>query len=273
LKRLISILLFASLWLSLAVDAETLSPDQIAARAYERNRVDDQIATLTFTFSSRGKNEQQFAYTMVWKNMKGKGGYDNKAMFFGEFPTDKKGIAYLGWLRSAGSGKRDSEWIYLPELRMTRRIAHRDDDKADDDDEFANSLLKREHLDPRPPRLDTHTFIGEKALDGRAHYVILSTSKQPQKGEAAKTVRWIDRDSFRIDRAQYFDANNEETLDVDIAWSQIDDAWVWKTVTAINPKTRAKTVMEVDTIRINSGLKDRAFSKRNLKRGSAGFRR
>lgn len=273
MKHLISILVLVAMCQGFAVHAETLSADEIATRAYERNRVDDQIATLTFTFSSAGKKEQQVAYTMVWKNMKGKDGYDNKAMFFGEFPTDKRGIAYLGWLTPAGSAKQDSEWIYLPELRTTRRIAHRGDDKADDDDEFANSLLKREHLDPRPPSLDTHTLVGEEMLDGRAHYVILSTPKQRQKDESAKTVRWVDRESFRVDRAQYFDVDSEETLDVDIVWSRVGQFWVWKNVTAVSPKSGAKTVLEVDTISINSGLKDRDFSKRNLKRGSAGFRR
>lgn len=198
-------------------------------------------------------------------------------MFFTEAPPERRGIIYLGWLRTPGNAKPDDEWIYLPELRMTRRIAHHD--HAHDDDEFGNSLLKREHLDPRPPQLDDHTLIGTELLDGKMHHLIASTPKHhhghsgdhPPHDIAAKTVRWIDQENHRTNRVQFYDAKDKETLDMRIEWSQINDHWVWKSVTAIDPRNQARTVMEIDKIRINTGLKEKDFSRRTLDNWPNGF--
>lgn len=263
---------FIVILMSYSVHAETLDATAIITKSYETPRVDDQICTLTFTFSAPDKKEQKVIYTMVWKNMKGDGGYDNKAMFFTESPPEKRGITYLGWLAAANSSKDDDEWIYLPELRLVRRIAYRDHDHAHDDDEFGNSLITREHLDPRPPQADDHTLIGAEMLDGKIHHLIASTPKPHHNhGDdhmshetAAKTIRWIDQDSHRINRMQFFDAKDKETLDIQIAWTQVNDYWLWKTITATDPRNQARTVMEIGKIRINSGLDDKIFSKRTL---------
>lgn len=99
-----------------------------------------------------------------------------KPFFFTESPPKKRGIAYLGWLRPTGRDKLDDEWIYLPELRSTRRIPHRGHEHSHDDDEFGNSLVSREHLEPRPPQLDDHKIIGEQDFNGQPHYLISSTA-------------------------------------------------------------------------------------------------
>jgi len=257
-------------WFSQAVSATELSAEDIVSRAYDIKRVDDQIATLTFTFVEPGHDQRQVVYTMVWKNMRGKDGYDNKAIFFTEAPADRRGIGYLGWLVEAGSAEQDDEWIYLPELRMTRRIAHRDRDHARDDDEFGKSLLTRDQLDPRPPGLDTHRLVDEKVLDDRQHYLVASTPKQ--HSNTGTVIRWIDEETYRIDRSEYYDEQGIETLDVSYLWTQIDGNWLWKTVTATNPVTQDKTVLEIDTKSVNSGLSDREFTKRILERGSGQFR-
>jgi len=245
--------------------------DAIVTRAYQDGRIDDQISTLTFTFSApETGDQQQVIYTMVWKNQHGIGDYASKAMFFVESPADRKGVAYLGWLVPIGSSERDDEWIYLPELRSTRRIAHRNHGQAKNDDEFGKSLLTRKQLDPRPPGLDNHRLLGEKPMAGRVHYIIANTPKQGHgKG---RSIHWIDKETFRINRTQYFDAQDQEMLDIRFEWAHVGDHWLWKTVTALNPANQAKTVLDIDSKSVNTGLRDREFSKRILERGSSRFR-
>lgn len=270
MKYFLFILTMMLCWLSPAVGAAELSATDIINRAYAIKRVDDEIATLTFTFSDADGSQRRVVYTMVWKNTHGKGDYDNKALFFTESPADRRGIGYLGWLVPVGSAEQDDEWIYLPELRMTRRIAHRDRNEARDDDEFGKSLLTRDQLDPRPPNLDDHRLVEEKALDGRAHYLIASIAKRHP--DIGSVIRWIDKETYHIDRSQYFNNQGIENLDVRYQWTRIDGYWLWKTVTATNPVSGEKTVLEIETKSINNGLRDREFSKRILERGSGKFR-
>ena len=52
-----------------------------------------------------------------------------------------------------------------------------------------------------------------------------------------------------------------------IDWAQVDNQWVWKTVSAVDPRSGAETIMEISEIQVNTGLKDSVFSKRTLNRG------
>ena len=149
-------------------------------------------------------------------------------------------------------------------LRMVRRIAHRDPNSSHDVDEFGNSILMREHLDPRPPDLDRHELMDEQELDGRMHYVIASTPEQQNANQISKIIYWIDKQNFRTSRKQFFDQDNQLSLDMNISWTQLGDYWVWQKVTAIDPRNQAKTVLEIGDIKINSNLNDRLFSKKSL---------
>lgn len=250
-------------------------------KIYKSDRVSDQIATLNFSFIRKETEVRRAVYTMVWKDVKGKGKFDNKAIFFTEFPLARKGIAYLGWLHPIGSDKKNDEWIYLPELGMTRRIVPRDHDRPNEEDEFAGSLLTHEHLEPRPPHLDHHHLLEEKIFNEQSHYLIESKPAHHGHGghhshgggeSPAKRISWIGKKDMRINRIQFFSGDNKMQLDMKIEWIQQDDYWLWKRLEAVVPGTQAQTVLEMTDVRINTGLNERMFHKRNLDKGSARFR-
>ena len=262
-KMRVSLLTLCIALTPLVASAEELDAAALLTKAYELPRVDDQISTLTFTISEPDKSDEHLVYTMVWKDMKGEGGYEDKAMFFTERPPERHGTIYLGWLRSDESSEPNDEWIYLPELHMIRRIAQRDRHHAHDDDEFGRSLLTHDYLDPPPVESEEHSVMGEELFNNRPHLLIVSHPKQ-LPGVAAKTVRWIDKESNRIDRTQFFNTKDEETLDMQVEWTQLHGYWIWQRVTAVDPRNQAMTTMEISKIRINNGLTDKEFSRRTL---------
>ncbi len=281
MKHLITPVSIVFLLLSHIGNAAQADATAIMEKVYKAPRVSDQVATLNFNFITPGEQERRAVYTMVWKDMKGKGDYDNKAIFYTEFPLARKGIAYLGWLHPIGSDKNNDEWLYLPELGMTRRIVPRDNETVNDEDEFAGSLLTHEHLEPRPPHLDHHRLLEEKAFNGSPHYLIDSSPAHHGHGghhahgggeSPAKRVSWVDKEHMRINRIQFFNAHDKLQLDMQIEWTQQEDYWIWKRVEAVASATRAKTVLEISDIKINAGLNERVFHKRNLDKGSARFR-
>jgi len=259
-----------------AVQAATPDPVKIIDKAYHLKRVDDQTCKLTFTFENPGKAKQKVVYDMIWKNNKGKDGYANKVIFFTEYPPEKRGTGYLGWLRPEKDGEENNdEWIYLPNMHMTRRMSHVDKAHAHKDDEFGNSLLKDENLMPHPPESERHQFVAEQMLDGKPHYLIASEPKQPGKDdehEPEKIIRWIGKDDHLIRRMQFIAEGDEQVLDMRIKWTRMGDYRVWKTVTATDPRNQAKTVMEISDIKINNGLGDNTFTKRVLEKGAQHLR-
>ncbi|MCF6325386.1 MAG: outer membrane lipoprotein-sorting protein [Gammaproteobacteria bacterium] len=271
------------LLVSVGSHAVEINAAAIMEKIYQTPRVEDQVSTLNFSFHKPEAQTRRAGYTMVWKDVKGKGEYDNKAIFFTEFPIARKGIAYLGWLHPIGSDKKNDEWIYLPELGMTRRIIPRDNSEGNEEDEFAASLLTHEHLEPRPPQLDDHRLLEEKLMNGRAHYLIESKPASHGHGghgghhnhggdAPAKRISWVDKVAMRINRIQFFDGHDKMQLDMNIEWREEGDYWLWSRVEAIEPETRTKTVLEITDIRINAGINERMFHKRNLDKGSVRFR-
>lgn len=265
-------LLLALLMLPAASFSDS-SAQKIIETAFAIERVKDQISTLNFLFKQADKPDQKVVYTMVWINAQGKKGYDNKTVFFIEHPLDKKGIAYLGWLRPSGSAEQDDEWIYLPELRMVRRIAHRDHDHSHDDDEFSGSVLTRDHLDPRSPDLDDHKLLGIKKENGRQYFVIESTPKHSASHQGHsdsvifhKRISWIEQGSHQLHRVQFY-KHQKEVLNMTISWHQVEQFWMWKKVQATHLRTGNQTTLDIKNIKINNGLKDRQFSKRALRKG------
>lgn len=267
-KRLFFILMLGVLMVVVRAHGADIAGAEIMQRVYDSNRFDDQIATLTFQFFDADQKEKKVVYTMVWKNSHGEDGYDNKAMFFTEFPPDRKGIAYLGWLRKPGASQQDDEWIYLPELRMVRRIAQRGPHYTHDDDEFGLSLLERDHLQPRLPELDEHQRLKDEVLDGVNCYVVDSRpKKQGFVYPYSKVISWIDQESLRPLQVYYYDLDGNPALNVVFEWTQLGDKWIWKRVTAIEPNVHAKTILEISDVKLNSGLSDKMFSSRALMRG------
>ena len=247
----------------------------IMQKVSELKQVDDETATLSFHFIAPDNSDKQVVYKMVWKNAQGRDGYDNKAIFFTEQPLDKKGIAYLGWLRPIGSDKLNDEWLYLPELRTTRRIVQNRDHGKSENDEFSASLLSEEQLMRRPPDLDNHTLLDEQSFEGRPHYRISSKPKHldmmtlhnEHDQPTVRRVNWIDRESMLLDRVQFLDDQDRIQLDMKIDWQKMNGYWIWKRVEAVNPVNGEKTLLDITDIRLNSGLSDNLFSKRVLDKG------
>ncbi len=252
---------------SQAAQSADPNPQKIMQRVFDHKRVEDQDSTLTFRFFEPGTAEKKLVFRMLWKNEHGKNGYLNKVMFFSEYPPDQNGVAYMSWLREPGSSKEDDSWLYLPELRTVRRISHRDH-KHKHDDVFGNSVLKRVHLDPRPPELDGHSVLGTEAINGRNYYVVESRPIVSNKAYPfSKTVTWVDTETYTPRRVMFIDLSELLTADMEISWLKENEKWIWEKVKGFNPTNGARTLIEVTNIKVDIGLEDTLFSKRTMKRG------
>lgn len=259
-------LLLAAALAAPAVHAE-LSAAEIAVKAFQVNGGEDSRSRLSFTFHKADGSERRLAYTMAWKHY-ASGDISNKAIFFSEFPPDDRGKAYMIWM-AADRSEQDQEWMYLPELRMVRKITHDQSHRhKDQDDDFAHSLLAQVNLVPRNAALDDHSLLGEDKVDGHAAYVIDSVPKQSSPGYPyQKTRRWISTDHFLTERIDYYNESGDLKLSQRIKWQQVGDVWVWEQVVATRPGSTERTVLDLSDVKVNSHLDDDVFSSRRMRLG------
>jgi hypothetical protein len=227
---------------------------------------DDSISRLSFTFKSTDKADRKLIYTMVWKEYAGHDDVDDKAIFFSEYPPDDKGKSFMVWVYD---NKKNDEWMYLPELRMVRKVtpsAHHG--HHDQEDDFAHSVLTQVDLVPREPDLDTHTRLKDEELAGHLDFVIESVPKHAGDDYPyQKTRRWITQDNFLPERIDYYSPAGALIKRQTIKWQKIGTAWAWEQVVGENLITKEQTVLDISAIKLNSGLQDDIFSARTMRLG------
>lgn len=255
-----------------------ISADAIMQKSYAVYSGDDSLSRITFTFQEKGFPEKKLVYTMAWKRFT-QGEYEAKVMMFREFPPDAKGVSYMGFFYTQNPSRNDDEWVYLPELRMVRKLSHSGPKHAKQE-EFAPSELRQYDLMPRHPEYDTQQLMGTEKLGDVDCYVIQSTPK-PNGAEAypySKVVKWISKDNFLPLRIDYYadaQGSNEHGRlykQQETKWKKFAKAWVWEEVKGVNMFTGNKTTLTVSDIRINVGLTDGSFSKRTMQLGIEGVK-
>lgn len=239
---------------------------EIVTKAYDLEGGDDSISRLSFTLQRGDGSEKKLIYTMVWKKYQGKDDVSDKAIFFSEYPPDDKGKSFMVWIYKS---KMADEWMYLPALRMVRKVTHSEGHRHhDEDDDFAHSVLTQAVLVPRDPGLDTHTLLGSKEIDGHSTYVLDSVPKQARKNYPyQKTRRWISKDNFLPERTDYYGESGAVEKRQTIKWKRIGDAWVWEQVVGEDLRTKDRTVLDISDIRLNNDLDDDVFSARTMRLG------
>ncbi|MDH5693259.1 MAG: outer membrane lipoprotein-sorting protein [Gammaproteobacteria bacterium] len=263
---------------NMVVAADLSDGKEIVTKAYNLERVQDQISRMAFTFSAPNEGDKNLTFRVFWKNYDSSAEFASKVLFFAEFPPVEKDKVYLGFLSAPLSNKKDEEWIYIPDLRQVMRLtakSKRSGAEAKEQDElFGKSVLHRNHLDPRHPELDTHKLAGSEMLDGRDHYIVESTPKKTDLDAFPyiKTVNWIDKENFTLRRVHFINERNANEVEMDITWLNEKGKWIWKDVVGYKPKSKQKTSISVSKILVDVGLEDDLFSKRSMKKGLRGLK-
>jgi hypothetical protein len=260
------ILIAISLW-SIPVHAGAgPTAAEIVKKSSEIEGGDDSISRLSFRFKKSDGTERKLVYTMAWKEYGGREGVNDKVIFFSEYPPDDRGKSFMIWMYAH---KRPDEWMYLPELRMVRKVTPSErHSHHDQNDDFAHSVLTEVDLAPRKPDLDEHTLLKDEVFNGHDDFVVESVPKGVSRDYPyQKTRRWITRDNFLPERIDYYDPTGLLIKRQTITWKRIGKDWVWKQVVGENLITDERTVLDITDIKLNSGLKDEVFSARTMRLG------
>ena len=117
-------------------------------------------------------------------------------------PADVKGTALLVY---DYEDQEDSQWIYMPALRKTRRVVSTEKAKNFMGSEFTNADMSKPNLNDYD-----HKILREEAYEGKDCWVIeatFKTDKLKQENGFAKRVTFIDKENYFAYKMEYYDAN------------------------------------------------------------------
>jgi outer membrane lipoprotein-sorting protein len=243
--------------------AQTPSATDIAKRSleafYAQGR-DMQTRVLMTLVNAQG-GERKRELTLMRKNM-GAGGEQRYFMYF-HAPPDVKGTTFLVWKYP---GKDDDRWIYIPAIKLVRRIA-----ASDKRSSFVGSDFTYEDVSGRDASDETHTLLREENLGDRPCYVL--ESKPVARADYAKRTSWIDRERWLPLKEEYTDAQGR-TIRVFTADTveKIGEHWTVTHRTMKNVTAGQHTVVVFQGVVYDQGMADNLFTERTLREPPPGVR-
>jgi outer membrane lipoprotein-sorting protein len=251
---MLSILLMANITI---MAQDKITALQVIENVYNRPVGDDMTSDLKMTLINSSGNERVREIKQFSRDF---GDVEKRIMFFVK-PADVKNTSFMNWSYDE-DGKDDDQWIYLPALKKVKRISS--DSKGD---YFMGSDFTYDDLGDRKPTDDTHKILREEKLKGEDCYVIESTPKD-EDYMYSKTITWIIKDKWIGLKKEFYDEDDDllKILTVD-KYKDINGFLIITHTEMENKQKEHKTVMELNNVKINTGISKSKFTERMMTRG------
>ena len=196
-------------------------------------------------------------------------GKNSKSLMFFITPADVKNTGFLTYDYDE-SGKEDDQWLFLPALRKTKRIA-----AGDKSGSFMGSDLN--YSDMSSPDLDLYdyTLMKETEVKGNKVWQIKSVPKtkaEAEKSGYSKSVVFIRQDNYVMIRGVRWVYKKKRNKYLDVRkLEKIDGIWIsteMHVTTKSGKKTLHKTILKEKNIRFNRDeVNENLFTIRRLEKG------
>lgn len=173
-------------------------------------------------------------------------------------PQDIEGTGLLGITKADGS---TDQWLYLPELDRSRRIAG--DRKGG---RFVGSDLYFEDLQERLPNKDRHRIIGKEAVGDTQCDVLESVPVDASSSVYLRRVSWVDPQTFVVLRVDYFEKDEARPSKrwTAIERRKVQNIWTVMHSVMADLQSGHETRIQVQKVIYDRKLPDKLFSSRAL---------
>lgn len=194
-------------------------------------------------------------------------GKDTFTLMFFLYPADVKNTGFLTY-DYYDTEKKDEQWLYLPALYKTKRIASKNKSGS-----FMGSDLS--YADMTSPNLEDYEFkiLKEDEIKGKKVWLIQSIANKKAMIETGytKSILFIRQDNFVVLRAVHWVKKGKKLKYYDVKKLEfIDKIWVateTHITTKKGDKTLHKTILRLRNVNFDLKLNKNMFTIRRLEKG------
>jgi hypothetical protein len=181
-------------------------------------------------------------------------------------PAEVRGVGLLSINQAAPSGQgatTDRQWMYTPAIQRVRRIAAQERRQRFLGTDFTNEDMAERILDDFSYRL-----IGEGELvDGRRTWKIEARPVSPDRSQYAWIYLWVPQDVPYATLVEMYDRQGQRLRILKASQlEKISGIWVARNLEMTSPIDNTRTVLFIEEIRFNTGLKEELFSQQSLEK-------
>lgn len=256
--------LLTLLWPIAQSVAAPLSPRDIMVKVDQRDDGDNMIAESKMVLIDKNDNQRVRKMMIYSKDM----GEDSYRMQYFLSPADVKDTGFLTYDYADGD-RDDDQWLYLPDLHKTKRIA-----TSDKSSSFMGSDFSYADMTDRVVDEWNYKILKEGEVGGSKVWLIeaLPVSKVVEERYGySKSVLFVRQDIFMVVRAVHWLTEGKKIKYMDVRkLEQIEGVWMatqrWMKTTK-NKRTLHQTTLDWTNIRFNQDLQESFFTVRQLEKG------
>jgi len=246
------------------VPANALTARQIMEKVDARDDGDNMTADMEMILIDKNGHER---VRKIKTFSKDRGNDTLKIMFFLK-PADVKNTGFLTY-DYYSSGRDDDQWIYLPELHKTKRIASSDKSSAFMGSDFSYADMTKRVLDEWK-----YKILKEAEVRGHKVWLIEAIPSNriiEDRYGYTKSVLFVRQDIFMVVRGVHWVKEGKKLKYFDIRkLEQIDDIWVGTEIhmkTNKGKQTIHRSVFKWHNIKFNQDMDEDLFTVRRLEKG------
>ncbi len=229
-----------------------------------RDDGDNGVSDMTMTLIDKHGSER---VRQIRSSMQDRGKDAYRIMFFLS-PPDVKETGFLTYDYD-DPDKDDDQWLYLPALRKTKRIA-----SSDKSGSFMGSDLNYSDMTSRNLKDYDFSLVKEDEVEGSRVWLVQALPRGRKVVEEtgySKSVLFVRQDNHVVVRAVHWVADSDRLKYYDVKkLEQIDGIWVATEIHMTTKQGRAvlhKTILTFRNVRFNQGLSPDLFTVRRLEKG------
>ena len=236
----------------------------IMERVDARDDGDNQTSDMEMTLIDKRGNQRVRSIATFSKDK----GQDTYRLMFFRHPADVKNTAFLTWDYD-DPDRDDDQWLYLPALRKTKRIA-----SSDKSGSFMGSDLT--YADMTDRNLEDYDFFFKKEMDvkGEKAWLIESiprSKKVIKETGYTKSLLIVRQDNDFVIRAVHWVKDGGYLKYIDVkALVQIEGIWVATEMHVTKKKGKKlahKTILKLNNVKFNQDLDFDLFTVRRMEKG------
>lgn len=184
-------------------------------------------------------------------------GDEKQIMWFLE-PADVKGSCFL---RISYDDRNDDMWIYLPAFGKVRRVA-----SHQKNGNFMGSDFTYEDMEKIKLENYDYKLLGEEEISGKGCWMIERRPKEGVSKDYSRIVGWVWKDHYSLVKNEFYAKNGNLKKVMTIEPQQFEKYWLPQQITMENLKSKHKTELIFENIRVDTGIEDEVFKSSYMKR-------
>jgi hypothetical protein len=177
--------------------------------------------------------------------------------------TDPPEVRGVGLLSINEGGATDRQWLYTPAIQRVRRIAAQERRQR-----FIGTDFTNEDMAERVIEDFSYKLLGEgEEVEGRRTYKIEARPISPDKSQYSYLYIWTPQDIPYSVLVEMYDKQGQRQRILKASnLEKISGIWVARRVEMSTPAEGTKTVLTLEDVRFNTGLKEEMFTQQALEK-------